>query len=90
MNVAMLSCHVRREMQVCDVMLQNTLSWLHGCSMGLVLGGSLGTKPCVFLGQVVPVGDGRYLGCATGAAGVVLTLFGSSSVFCNEWCVVCM
>jgi len=31
-------CHVRRYMQVCHVMLQNAVYWLHECCMGLVLG----------------------------------------------------
>ena len=33
----------------------------------VVLGGSLGTKPCVFSGKVAPAGDERYLVCAAGA-----------------------
>ena len=48
MNVAMLCCHVRREMWVCDVILQTALSWLHEGCMGFVVGGSRGTKPFVF------------------------------------------
>ena len=57
--------------------------------MSLVLGDSLGTKPCVFPCKVASAGDERYLGCAAVAAAVVLMFFGSSSVFCNEWFVLC-
>ena len=57
--------------------------------MSFVLGGSLGTKPCVFPSKVAPAGDERYLGCAAVAAGVAVARIGSSSVFCNEWFVVC-
>ena len=32
--------------------------------MGFVLGGSLGTKPCVSSGKVALAGDERYLVCA--------------------------
>ena len=63
MNVAMLCCHVRSEMRVGDVMLQNILKWLHGCCVSFVLGGSLGTKPCVFPCKVAPAGDEKYLVC---------------------------
>ena len=41
--------------------------------MGLVLGGSLGTKPCVVSGKVAPASDERYLVCAAKAARIVLT-----------------
>ena len=57
--------------------------------MSFVLGTSLGTKPCVFSGRVAPAGDERYLVCAADAAAVLLDAIGSSSVFCNEWCLVC-
>ena len=57
--------------------------------MGFVLGNSFGTKPCVFPSKVAPAGDERYLGCATVAAAVEPSAIVSSSVFCNEWCVVC-
>ena len=43
--------------------------------MGFVLGYSLGTKPCVFPCKMAPAGDDRYLGCAAGAAVVVLMFF---------------
>ena len=45
--------------------------------MGFVLGGSLGTKPCVFPCKVgpAPAGDGRYLVCAAVAGTIVLILF---------------
>ena len=56
--------------------------------MGLVLGESGGTKPCVFLGKVTPAGDEMYLGCSTGAAGAVPGAIGSCSVFCKDWCVI--
>ena len=46
---------------------------LHAGCMGLVLGESLGTKPCVFSGKVAPAGDERYLVCAEGAIWIVLT-----------------
>ena len=39
--------------------------------MGIVLGRSLGTKPCVFLCKVAKAGDERYLLCAAGAATIV-------------------
>ena len=35
--------------------------------MGLVLGGSLATKPSVFPCKASPAGDERYLLCAAGA-----------------------
>ena len=38
MIVVIWCCHVRREMRVSHVMLQNALSWLHECCVGLVLG----------------------------------------------------
>ena len=38
MIVVIWRCHVCREMQVCYMMLQNVLQWLHECFMGLVLG----------------------------------------------------
>ena len=43
--------------------------------MGVVLGDSFGTKPCVFPCKVASAGDERYLGCAAVAAGVVLMFF---------------
>ena len=46
-------------------------------------------KPCVFPCKVVADGDERYLLCAAGAAGVVPSVMGSSSVFCNEWLFLC-
>ena len=59
--------------------------------MSFVLGGSWATKPCVFADKVAPAGDERYsyLVCAAVAAAVVPDAIGSSSVFCNEWFVVC-
>ena len=55
-------------------------SWVADCIAmatsvlhGLRLGGILGTKPCVFSGQVAPAGDERYLVCAAGAGMIVLT-----------------
>ena len=57
--------------------------------MGFVLGESWGRKPCVFPCKVAPAGDERYLVCAAGAAGVVPSAIGSSSVFCNEWLFTC-
>ena len=48
MNVAMLCCHVRRQMRVYHVMLQKALHWLHESCMGLVFGESRSTNPCVF------------------------------------------
>ena len=39
----------------------------------------------IFLCKVVAAGDERYLVCAAVAAGVVLDVMGSSSVFCNQW-----
>ena len=71
MNVAMWCCHVRPELRVCDVMLQDCMDVAWIC-MGFVLGGSLGTKPCVFSGKMALAGDERYLRCAAGAAAVVL------------------
>ena len=38
--------------------------------MGVVLGESRGTQPCVFSGPVAAAGDERYLVCAAGAAAV--------------------
>ena len=38
--------------------------------MGVVLGESRGTQPCVFSGPVAAAGDERYLVCAVGAAAV--------------------
>jgi len=35
--------------------------------------------------NVAAGGDERYLLCAAVAAGVVPSVIGSSSVFCNEW-----
>ena len=72
-------CHVHREMQV--------IHW-NGCmnvAWGLCWGGSQSTKPCIFSCKVAAAGDERYLLCAPGAAAVVPTVMGSSSVFCNEW-----
>ena len=57
--------------------------------MGFVLEDSLGTKPCVFPCKVALAGDERYLGCAAVADRSFWCVIGSSSVFCNEWCVVC-
>ena len=57
--------------------------------MGLVLGESLGTKPCVFSGKVAPAVDEGYLVCAAGAAALDPARFGSSSVFFNEWLFMC-
>ena len=42
-----------------------------------------------FSGKVAPAGDERYLVCAAVAAGGVPGSIGSSSAFCNDWCVVC-
>ena len=55
----------------------------------LFLGGSRGTKPCVFPCKVVAAGDERYIVCAAVAAAVVPDAIGSSSVFCNEWLFLC-
>ena len=54
-----------------------------------MLGGSRSTKPCVFPCKVALAGDGSYLVCVTGAAAVVSTAIGFSSVFCNEWLFMC-
>ena len=70
MIVVVLCCHVRREMRVGILMLQNPLSWLHGCCMGFVLGESRGRKPCVFPCKVAPAGDERYLVCVAGAVAI--------------------
>ena len=51
--------------------------------------GSRSTKPCVFPCKVVAASDERYLLCAAGAAGVVPSVMGSFSVFCNEWLFLC-
>ena len=72
MIVVIWCCHVRREMRVSHVMLQNALQWLHECSLGFVLG----RKPehetlCVFPCKVVAAGDERYFVCAAVAAAVV-------------------
>ena len=48
---------------------------LHECCMGLVLGGSRSTKPCIFPCKVAAGGDERYLLCAAGAAAVGLLFF---------------
>ena len=56
---------------------------------GLCWGESRSTKPGVFPCKVASIGDGSYLLCATGAAAVILTAIGSSSVFCNEWLFMC-
>ena len=52
----------------------NRLYWLRGCCIGFVLGGGWGTKPGVFPCKVAAADNDRYLVCAAGAAGVVLTL----------------
>ena len=80
MIVVVLCCHVRREMRVWILMLQNALSWLHGCCMGFVLGESRVRKPCVFPCKVAPAGDERYLVCAAGAAALEPVRIGSSSL----------
>ena len=41
--------------------------------------------PC----QVAAAGDDKYLSCVAGAAAIVLCIFGSSSVFSNEWVFMC-
>ena len=56
--------------------------------MGFVLGRS--TKPCVFPCEVAAAGDERYLLCPALAAGVVPSVVGSSSVFCNECFHLCI
>ena len=66
-------------------MLQNALSWLHGCCMGFVFGGKPGQETLCFPCKVAPAGDERYLVCAAGAAALEPVRIGSSSVFCNEW-----
>ena len=55
----------------------------------LCWGESRSTKPCIFPRKVASAGGGSYLLCATGAAAVVSTAIGSSSVFCNEWLFMC-
>ena len=50
----------------------------------LCWGESRSTKPCFCPCKVASAGDGSYRLCATGAAAVVLTAIGSSSVFCIE------
>ena len=57
--------------------------------MAFVLGGSLGKKPCVFFGKVAPAGNQRYLVCAAVVVPSFWCVIGSSSVLCDEWCVVC-
>ena len=57
--------------------------------MGFVLGDSLDTKPGVFPCKVAPAGDERYLGWAAVADRPFWCVIGASSLFCNEWCVVC-
>ena len=54
---------------------------LMNVAWGLCWAGSRSTKPCVFPCQVALAGDGRYLLCAAGAAAVVSSAIGSSSVF---------
>ena len=44
------------EMQVCDVVLRNALSWLHGCCVGIVFRESPGSTPCVFPCKVAAAG----------------------------------
>ena len=52
-------------------MLQNAMSRLRECCMGLVVGRKLehwSTKPCVFPCKVAAAGNERYLLCAAVAA----------------------
>ena len=89
MMVVIWCCHVRREMQVSHVMLQNALQWLHECCMGFVLGRKPEHEPCIFPCKVTAAGDERYLLCAEGAAWIVSRSIGSSSLLCNEWLFLC-
>ena len=89
MNVAMLPCPAPREMMGGRHEVAKTQ--YNGCTDVAVAWfweGVWARNLVFFPDKVAPAGDGRYLGCATGAAGDVLTMFGSSSVFCNEWCVM--
>ena len=71
MIIVIWCCHVRREMRVSHVMLQNALYWLHECSLGFVLGGKPEHETLYFPCKVVAAGDERYLVCAAVAAAVV-------------------
>ena len=98
------SC-VRASMPLLTLWLQIAVQWLHECCMEFFCCGEsrsnpkqhyfhlvqiiLYRKPCVFPCKVASAGDGSYLLRATGAAAVVSTAIGSSSVFCNEWLVMC-
>ena len=68
MIVVVLCCHVRREMRVGNLKLQNALSVMAAWMLhGLRFGGKR-RKPRVFPCKVAPAGDERYLVCAAGAA----------------------
>ena len=64
----------------------------NGCmnvAWGLFRGGSWSTKPCGFPCKVAAACDERYLMSAAGAAAVVPSVIGSSSVFCKERLFMC-
>ena len=70
-------------MQVCYMMLQNVLSWLHACCMGLV-GEEAGARNLGFSRAMKGTSS-----CAADVAAVVPDIMGFSSVFCNEWWCLC-
>ena len=49
MIVVTFCCHACRDMQVRDVMLQNSLQWLRRCCMGFCFGEKAGARTFVFL-----------------------------------------
>ena len=53
-------------------------------------GGSRSTKPCVFPCKVAAAGDERYLVCAAGAAGVVLSRIVPPMCFATVVVPVCV
>ena len=67
-------------------------SHCNGCmniAWALFWKGSRTTKPCLFPYKEAAAGDEKYLVCAAGAFGFVLSANCCSYVFCNNWLFLC-
>ena len=77
MIVVVLCCHVRREMRVGNLKLQNALSWLHRCYVVLVE--SRGRKPCVLCYTILSFAAGHrklyWNGCIKSARVICQRIF---------------
>ena len=88
----LLSSGVAMCVDACGLATSCCKTHRNGCmnvAWAMFWGGSRSTKPCIFPRKVASAGDERYLVCAAVAVWIVSSSIGSSSVFCNEWLLLC-